>query len=148
MRFEVTKKPIDIETNSRIIYIEVMILLIMNYTGAGSDKKISLLKIHLLLWCFKDKSRQANLLNSISNDCEESIGLWTIDIKNNSVLTFMINDKLCSFDGKKYLLTDIGSKFVKNIIKLDIFNVEQEFLKNIGKKLTDKNVDKLKSLWS
>lgn len=39
MRFEVTKKPIDIETNSRIIYIEVMILLIMNYTGAGSDKK-------------------------------------------------------------------------------------------------------------
>jgi len=148
MRFEITKKPIDIETNSRIIYIEVMILFIMYYTGAGSDKKNSLLKIHLILWCLKDKIRQEKLLNSISNDCEESIGFWTIDIKNNSILTFMINDELCSFDGKKYSLTDVGQKFVKNIIKLDIFYIEQEFLKNIGKKLTDKNINKLKSLWS
>lgn len=148
MKFKVTKKPIDIETNSRIIYVEVMILFAMYYTGTGSEKKISLLKIHLLLWSLKDESRQKSLLNSIENDCENSIGLWTIDIKNNSVLTFMINDKLCKFDGNKYCLTDVGLKFIYNIIKLDIFNTEQEYLKNIGKKLTDKNVNKLKSLWS
>ena len=148
MRFEVTLKPIDIENNSRIIYLEVMILLIMFYTGNGSEKKTLLLKIHLLLWTLSDGKRQKVLLESLNNDCNESIGFWSIDLKNNSILTYMVKDELCGFNKDKYFLTKKGLVFIKNIIDLDIFEREQVFLKRIGIRLNDKKVEKLKSLWS
>lgn len=148
MRFEVTLKPIDIENNSRIIYLEVMILLIMFYTGNGSEKKTLLLKIHLLLWTLNDSNRQNVLLESLNNDCNESIGFWTIDLKNNSILTYMVKDELCGFNKDKYFLTEKGLVFIKNIIGLDIFKREQLFLQRIGKRLNDKKVEKLRNLWS
>ena len=148
MKFKVTLKPIDSENNSRIIYLEVMILLIMFYTGSGNEKKTLLLKIHLLLWALNDSKRQNILLESLDNDCNESIGFWTIDLKNNSILTYMVKDELCGFNKDKYFLTEKGLDLIKNIMGLDTFEKEQTFLKKIGKRLNDKKVKKLKSLWS
>ncbi|PHR73010.1 MAG: hypothetical protein COA66_04220 [Arcobacter sp.] len=148
MEFKTTKKPINIDTNSRILYLTIIVLFIMNYTGSGKEKNISLLKIHLLLWAIQNPKRRKKLLKSVQNDCEISIGFWNIEIRNNSILTFLLKDDLCGFNGKKYFLTEDGLSFIKNIKNLEIMKDEQEFLICIGKKLTDKNVEKLKGLWS
>lgn len=148
MKFEITKKPLDVEISSRIIYIETMILLMMYYTGLGKEKRVSLLKIHLLLWAIQNKTKQKSLLDSLNNQCDTSIGIWSIDIKSNTILTFMIKDKLCGFNGKMYYLAENGLNFMEHIIPLNIFKTEQVFLQSIGKKLKEKNVEKLKNLWS
>lgn len=138
----------DIDTNSRVLYLVMMILFIIYYTGAGKDKNISLLKLHLLLWAVKNIENQQTLLSSLYEDCVKSIGFWNIDIKNNAILTILLKDKLCAFNGSKYYLTKDGSNLIKNIVDMDMFKDEQEFLKQIGKKLTDQKVTNLKNLWS
>lgn len=148
MEFKITKKPIDIDSDTRILYLSIMILLIIFYNGYGKKKTISLLKIHLLLWVIKNYDRQKRLLESLQKNCELSIGFWNINAKNNSVLTVLIQDNLCGFNGSKYYLTEDGAEFIKNIKKLEILESEQEFLKTVGTKLSDKNVEKLKNLWS
>ncbi|MFT5661411.1 MAG: hypothetical protein ACI9TV_002057 [Sulfurimonas sp.] len=148
MEFRISKKPIDIDSDTRILYLSIMMLFIIFYTGYGKQKTISLLKIHLLLWVIKSVDRQNRLLESLENNCDLSIGLWNINIKNNSILTILVKDKLCGFNGSKYFLTEEGIKFVSDIKELKALDSQQQFLKNIGSKLSDKNVDKLKSLWS
>lgn len=148
MEFKITKKPIDIDTNSRVLYLAMMILFIIYYTGTGKDKTLSLLKLHLLLWAVKNVEKQQKLLTSMHEDCTKSIGFWNIDIKNNAILTILLKDKLCAFNGSKYHLTEDGTALIKNIVGMDMFKMEQDFLKQIGKKLTDDKVAKLKNLWS
>ena len=138
----------DVDTNSRVLYLVMMILFIIFYTGSGKDKSVSLLKLHLLLWAIKSIDRQQKLLDSLQVDCSSPIGFWNIDIKNNAILTILLKDKLCEFNGAKYYLTEDGTTLIKNISKMDMFNVEQNFLKQIGKKLTDEKVKKLQNLWS
>jgi len=150
MEFKITDKNIDIETTNRVRYLVIIILLAMYYTGWGKEKTISLLKIHLLLWVLKSESRMNTLLKSIENDCNDSIGFWNINLQTNSILTLMIEDGLCGFNGTKYYLKEVGIQLIEQIKKeKDIFQLEQDFLKKVsGNRLSEKKVDSLKSLWS
>lgn len=150
MEFQITEKDIDIETTSRVRYLVIIILLIMYYAGWGKEKTISLLKIHLLLWALKSEKRMNILLETIENSCNDSIGFWNINLQTNSILTLMIEDGLCGYNGEKYYLKEIGFNLIEQIIKeKDIFEFEQSFLKKVkGNKLSENKVDNLKSLWS
>lgn len=150
MEFKVTEKDIDIETTSRVRYLVIIILLIMYDAGWGKEKTISLLKIHLLLWALKSQKHMNILLDAIENSCNNSIGFWNINLQTNSILTLMIEDGLCGYNGEKYYLKEIGFQLIEQIKKeKDIFKFEQDFLKKVkGNKLTEKKVDSLKNLWS
>jgi len=148
MKLEITQKPISINSNSRIFYRIIILLLIMYYTGRSKTKRVPLLKIHLLVWAMQSIDRQKSLLVAKENDYRTSIGIWTIDINTNQALGYMYADGLCNIDKKNYELTEAGKKLVMAILKdKELFSDERDFLSSIGKSLSDKKVMKLREMW-
>jgi len=148
MKLEITQKPISINSNSRIFYRIIILLLIMYYTGRSKSKRVPLLKIHLLVWAIQSIDRQKLLVKVKENDYSTSIGIWTIDINTNQALGYMYADGLCNIDKKNYELTEAGKKLVEAILKdKELFSDERDFLSSIGKSLSDKKVVKLREMW-
>lgn len=148
MEFKITQKPISINSNSRIFYRIIILLLIMYYTGRSQNKRVPLLKIHLLVWSLQSIDRQKILLKVKESDYKTSIGIWNIDINTNKALGYMYKDGLCNIDKKNYELTEAGKKLVEAILKdKELFKDERNFLSSIGKSLSDKNVMKLRDMW-
>jgi len=148
MELKITQKPISINSNSRIFYRIIILLIIMHYTGRGPNKRVPLLKIHLLVWTIQSIDRQKLLLTVKENDYRTSIGIWNIDINTNKALGYMYEDGLCTIDKKNYGLTEAGKNLVKLILEdKELFKDERGFLSNIGKSLTDKKVMKLRDMW-
>jgi hypothetical protein len=120
----------------------------MHYTGRSANKRVPLLKIHLLVWVIQSIDRQKLLLKVKENDYRTSIGIWNIDINTNKALGYMYEDGLCKIDKKNYELTEAGKKLVEAILKdKELFNDERDFLLSIGKSLSDKKVMKLRDMW-
>jgi len=148
MKLEITQKPISINSNSRIFYRIIILLLIMHYTGRTKNKRVPLLKIHLLVWAIQSIDRQELLLKSRDNDYSISVGIWNIDINTNKALGYMYEDKLCDIDKKNYELTEAGKNLVEAILEdKELFQDERNFLSSIGKSLSDKKVMKLRDMW-
>lgn len=148
MELRITQKPISISSNSRIFYRIIILLLIMHYTGRSKNKRVPLLKIHLLVWSLQSIDRQKILLKAKESDYKASIGIWDIDINTNKALGYMYEDGLCNIDKKNYELTETGKKLVKAILKdKELFEDERDFLLSIGKSLSDKKVMKLRDMW-
>jgi len=148
MELKITQKPISINSNSRIFYRIIILLLIMHYTGRSKNKRVPLLKIHLLVWALQSIDRQKLLLTAKENDYRTSIGIWNIDINTNKALGYMYEDKLCNIDKKNYELTEAGKNLVEAILEdKELFKDERDFLSSIGKSLSDKKVMKLRDMW-
>jgi hypothetical protein len=151
MEIKIDKKPFSINSNARILYKIIQILLILHLTGRGKNKTTSILKIHLLVWVLQVNIRKDNLLNSKEHDYQLSIGIWSIDRNTNEALTYLVEDGLCKIDGKEkknYSITENGKNLIQKIIKDEtVFISTIEFLNSIGNSLNEKNVKTLQELW-
>jgi len=145
MRIQITQKPFNVSSNSRVLYKIIQLLLIL-YFSRG--KKAPLSKIHLLVWVLDSKKRIELLLSSKKLDYSKSIGLWGIDKNTNKALLYMFEDELCDISKKTYSLTDKGKEFIEEIIKnKEIFLEEKKLLKELGVSLTEANIKKLENIW-
>ena len=145
MRIQITQKPFNVSSNSRVLYKIIQLLLIL-YFSRG--KKAPLSKIHLLVWVLDSKNRIELLLSSKKLDYSKSIGLWGIDKNTNKALLYMFEDELCDISKKTYSLTDKGKEFIEEIIKnKEIFLEEKKLLKEVGVSLIEANIKKLENIW-
>ncbi|MFK1048583.1 hypothetical protein ACSEQ1_24220 [Pseudomonas aeruginosa] len=140
-----TKRPSPVLAEHRPLYKISQALLIIDICGWG--KKCSLIKLHLLNWALKSRSRIELLQNSVRTK-SLSLPVWGFDPALAIALQLSVEEGLLEIEGNSIGITKKGSDFLTEINKdHDVLAIEKDALKLIGKGLTEPMVSGAAKGW-
>ena len=130
--------------NCRLSYKMMQISLILAY--CSKNKGCSLFKIHLLSMAMMSDEFKHQLRDYVIEEKTE-LPIIRFDPLINKTLDFMEVEKIVEVlkSGYKYKLTPFGKKYVEKIEEHKIAKLELEFVKEIGGKLTEDRICKIRS---
>jgi hypothetical protein len=143
------RQPIPIPADYRPLYKIGIIVLILRL--CCRSETADLLKLHLFSWALTSEENLRKFQNYIVSDFQSEISVWGIEPALNRALLFAVAENICEvIDGKKYKLTEKGIRFYKMIDKeSELFEIEKEFLKSIGKNtITDNRLKLISKQWT
>jgi hypothetical protein len=140
--FSPQNKPIYPEL--RIIYRIVQVLLVLKICSRG--QKSSLIRLHLFNWGLSSKENRTTLLK-FAQQTTTSINFWSIDPMLNRAIEFAVADNLIERDTNNYSITVKGLSYINSISSVDEIEKDINFLKLIGKNITELSVSKQLDLW-
>jgi len=137
-RFTFNIEPMAIPAELRPMHKIGLILLFLRLNSSASTS--SILKIQFLNWVLKIKDLKAQLINE--TDGKESTYLLKVvhlDPAVNRAVQYAIAENLISLQKTgKIKLTDLGLNIAdKIIINEDLFLDEKDYLKKLGKRVSD-----------
>lgn len=139
------QKPSPVLPEHRPIYKMAQAVCIIGYTGRGS--KASTLKINLINWALHKKERQKILVEACAKKTIP-FAAWGFDPALAIALLLCEAESLTLRTHNGHELTDKGKVFFERIDKDgDLLNLEKEFLKSIGKKLTEELIENESKNW-
>lgn len=128
----------------RPIYKITQLLLVLYLSSRG--KKSSLIRLHLFSWVLKDDKRKKALLES-SSEGRMVFGIWGVDPAVNISLQFAEAEGLVDKAGTSYKLTKVGIKYIEGVGESLAFKGDFDFLKSLGRKITEGMVGKIVKGW-
>lgn len=130
-----TQRPISILPDYRPLYRISLIVLILHICGTKS--KSSLIKLHLLNWAVSSNKNMISLKKYIQSGYKTRFYFWSIDPALNRALQLAVAEGVCLLEEGKanYQLSKKGIDIYSDLAKeKDLFLVEKEFLKYLGKR--------------
>jgi hypothetical protein len=125
----------------RPTYKIIQILSILKFSSRGSSS--SLIRLHLISWALKSNIKRKKLLDPGGVPFK----VWGVDPSLNFALEFAIAENLVSRTSNKYKLTDQGKKIVQKIDNENLFSDEILFLKDLGPRITETQVESITKDW-
>lgn len=139
-----TRKPMPILPDHRPMYKLTIILLIL-YLSSRSYKS-SLIRLHLLNWVLKDEKRKSKLLFCAKEKFLD-FKVWGIDPALNISLEIAQYEGLIEKSNLSFKLTDKGIQYITEVVKQDIFQSTIDYLKCLGKSITEKMINEIIGAW-
>ncbi len=138
-------RPSPVLPEHRPLYKIAQAICIIGYTGRGG--KASTLKINLINWALSSKSRQEALISSCIKKTLP-FAAWGFDPALAIALLLCHAENLTNPTSNGHALTEKGRKFFESISRdTEIFIPDKEFLKLIGKRLTEDLVERESKTW-
>ncbi len=140
------RKPIPLSPEYRPLYKIAIILIILDNNSIR--KSSSLLKLHLFSWAMRNDANMSLLIEFMKNEYLYKIDIFNIEPSLNRALVLCIAEGLITKTDDRYTITEKGVK-MKNLIYNDstILTKEKILSNTIGKGVTEKTIDTLKSNW-
>lgn len=140
------KRPIAISADYRPTFRITLIALVLLL--CSGRKKASLLKLHLFSWALKGNENMNAIYDLLGDKRKEVIYRWSIEPSLNRALRWGISEGVFNFEGNKYQLTEKGEKLAEMAMNdKEILVKEKEFLRKIGKSLSEKKVTEISKNW-
>ncbi|RYJ59195.1 hypothetical protein [Pseudomonas songnenensis] len=144
-KIKFTRRPSSVLAEHRPIYKMAQTLVIIELCGRG--KKCSLIKLHLLNWALKSRSR-IELLQHAVRSKSLHLPVWGFDPSLAISLQLSIEDGLLEIEGSGVSVTDKGCRLLEEIMKNgDFLKTEKESLNLIGKGITETMVSAAAKGW-
>lgn len=137
----VSDKPYSISIEMRPLW-RISLILICVYVVSGDKKYLNSKKVNILVWMLIRKNRwleyEDYLLKRSIN-----IPLVSIDTATFKAMEFSIARDFLSLDGDRVFITGSGEALFSALIENNIMDDEIDFLKRLGRKLSDAKVNGL-----
>lgn len=143
-KIKFTRRPSPVLAEHRPIYKIAQTLVMIELCGRG--KKCSLIKLHLLNWALKSRSR-IELLQHAARSKSLHLPVWGFDPALAISLQLSVEDGLLEIEGSGVSITDKGCTLLEEIMKDDYLKSEKESLNLIGKGLTETMVSAAAKGW-
>lgn len=137
------RKPKPVIPYNRPIYKIVLILMVLALCSRSGTA--SLLKMQLFNWALKSKKRCETLVN-FSQKKELRLRVWGMDPALNIALNYAVSEKLIKIVSSGYSISNKGLEFLNCSDALNTFD-EAEYLKEIGKGVTEKMIKEIVEKW-
>lgn len=138
-------RPSPVLVDHRPLYKISQILLVLELSSRSG--KSSLPRLQLFSWAMKRLERHNLLINAATQSILK-VQAWGFDPALVIALKYACAENLITQVKTGYEISEAGIAFVKDIINSgDILVVEQEFLKRVGKKITEAMVDAVVESW-
>ncbi len=128
----------------RPLYRMAKFLLVLYLSSRGG--KSSIIRLQLFNWVLKDDLRR-KMLSKAADDGSLDISVWGLDPSLNSAIQFSLAEGLVERCSNGVSLTDLGKSYIKDLIDREIFKDDVEFLKEIGKDITETMVSQTSDSW-
>ena len=138
------RRPMPIFAEYRPLYKIAQILLVLSLSSRSG--KSSLIRLQLFNWAIKDSERQKLLINSVENRSLE-ISVWGLDPSLNSAVQFALAERLVERCSIGISLTDLGKKYIEELVKKEVLKEDVEFLNALGKGITESMISRVSESW-
>ena len=139
-------KPDAVPYNYRISYKLSQLCLIIGYNTTG-NVGCSLVKLHILSSAFNAESYM-KLLNNYLNGTSANMIVRFDSAVNRGVKYAFAEELIYQLKNGTFRLTEKGEQFISKInAEADLLLKEKEYLSTLGKKLTNKKIENLMSIW-
>lgn len=138
------RRPMPIFADYRPLYRMAKFLLVLYLSSRGG--KSSIIRLQLFNWVLKDDLRR-KMLSKAADDGSLDISVWGLDPSLNSAIQFSLAEGLVERCSNGVSLTDLGKSYIKDLIDREIFKDDVEFLKEIGKDITETMVSQTSDSW-
>ncbi|WP_196785465.1 hypothetical protein [Massilia aquatica] len=120
-------------------------LLILQIASHGGKSRLA--RLHLLNWALKRPERQVQLITA-SKSKRLAVEAWGFDPALAIAIRFAISEELIEETSTGYGISESGKDFVQLLTKdEEVFVGEKNFLRQIGKGVTEAMVEKVASGW-
>ena len=144
-KIKFTRRPSPALAEQRPLYKITQALLIIEICGRG--KKCSLIKLHLMNWALKSRSR-ISALEIAANNKRLTIPVWGFDPALAIALQFALEEEILVVEGSSLKITDTGNRLLDAVINDEMaFPKEKSYLKRIGKRITEEMVASVSKGW-
>jgi len=144
-KIKFTRRPSPVLAEQRPLYKITQALLIIEICGRG--KRCSLLKLHLMNWALKSRSR-ISILEIAANNKKLTIPVWGFDPALAIALQFALEETILVVEGSSLKVTDKGNHLIKAVTNDETaFVKEKSHLKKIGKRITEEMVTSVSKGW-
>lgn len=146
--FKFKKRPISISAEYRPLFKVAQILLVLRH--ASIKNQASVLKLHLFSWAMRSQRSMRSLTLFIESDREQTKPkVWTLAPSVNRAVDFALAEHLVEKHSGLIRLTTRGRSLVE-AIEADETLLEEEraFLAEIGKKVSEAEVQRLSKNWT
>ena len=134
----VSKKPYSIPIEMRPLW-RISLLVASIVTIGGEKRYLSIKKANMLVWMLIRQSRWDEYENYLYGRTMD-LPLVSTDTATYKAVEFALAKGLISLNSGRLHVSDSGIELYKLLVENDIMTNEISFLKNVGKKLTDKKV--------
>lgn len=144
-KIKFTRRPSPALAEQRPLYKITQALLIVEICGRG--QKCSLIKLHLMNWALKSRSRISALELAAKNK-KLTIPVWGFDPALAIALQFALEETILVVEGSSLKITDKGNHLLDAVINDETaFPKEKSYLKRIGKGITEEMVTSVSKGW-
>lgn len=146
--FKFSKRPISISAEYRPLFKVAQIVLVLKH--ASIKEQASILKLHLFSWAMRSQRSMRRLTLFIESDREQTKPkVWTLAPSVNRAVDFALSEQLVEKHHGLIRLTEKGRAFGR-AIEADETLLEEEraFLADIGKKVSEAEVQRLSKNWT
>lgn len=127
------RRRLPINADYRPMYKIGLIVCILSKVCIGN--KSSLNKLHFFIWALKSTKNREFIRDLLSSGQTSGLISWGVEPALNKALGFCLAEELISLPDDKYVLTEKGEEFLKQIDKdEELFVDEKAFLNHIGKR--------------
>jgi hypothetical protein len=139
------RKPSPVLAEHRPLYKICQILLVLNIASRSGRSRLP--RLHLFNWALKSPERCQQLIVA-SREKLLRVRAWGFDPALAIAIRFAIAEGLIRETSTSYELTDKGTLFVTEILKIpDHFSNEKRILGEIGKGITENMVENVAKGW-
>ena len=134
----VSDKPYSVSIEMRPLW-RICLILICVSVVSGDKKYLNSKKVNILVWMLIRKNRWLEYEEYLL-ERSRNIPLVSIDTATFKAVEFSIAKDLLSLNGDKVFVTGCGEALFSALIENNIMGDEIDFLKRLGKKLSDSKV--------
>ncbi|NHZ42489.1 hypothetical protein F1609_20260 [Massilia sp. CCM 8693] len=139
------RRPSPVLPEHRPLYKIGQTLLILQIASHGGKSRLA--RLHLLNWALKRPERQVQLITA-SKSKRLAVEAWGFDPALAIAIRFAISEELIEETSTGYGISESGKDFVQLLTKdEEVFVGEKNFLRQIGKGVTEAMVEKVASGW-
>ncbi|MCG7985464.1 MAG: hypothetical protein JAY90_22350 [Candidatus Thiodiazotropha lotti] len=138
------RRPMPIFANYRPLYKIAKLLLVLHISSRGG--KSTLVRLQLFNWVLKESERK-DLLRKAAKNGILNVSVWGLDPSLNSATQFALAEGLVNRSGSSIAITEKGRDYIKSLLELESLGEDVDFLREIGKGITESMVTKTSESW-
>lgn len=128
----------------RPLYKIAQLLLTLHLCSRGG--KSSFIRLQLFNWILKDNERRTLLIDAVKNQTLD-INVWGLDPSLNSAVQFSLAEGLIQRCNNGITLTENGKVYAEELVNKETMKDDIDFLKKIGKGITESMVSQVSDSW-